>query len=502
MAWATFTFVGGLSAQEGPSIFELSLPDFFETSFSASKTLIELPDRRIQRLNILVKDAQKRNIIPGRYRIFVNGKGLGNVFEERTTLDGSLLVMDPNSLKKRPDELFDTRENAIEITAEDRRGRIYYQNWILRVNDSQRNALFGYAGVVSPDDPRGIPPDLVIDEPSTPIVLGPGQSSVNVHIKGRVSAGANLKVGDKVVFGGGTRAVDEFDYTGAVQSSQHELVLEAADSKGNSRRVMIPVFSQATAAPKIRFSGQKYAVLVGVSNFGNLVGAPPPLPLAAANVQEFARSLQEHGGFKAENIRTLVDQKATIEQVKIALSDFASKAQANDLLLVYFDTHGMHDPRPNRGDKLYLALYGTQIETIDSTALPFADLEILLNRSVRSNQSFLVFDVGHELNDDWKFRAGLSMVNNHVLNLFGDKQGMSVLVAGSSGDQGDAGASLFSSWLSKGLGGAADLNGDHVVTAKELFSFVSEKVRADSKGTQQPRFRISGDAGVVPIVGQ
>jgi hypothetical protein len=296
--------------------------------------------------------------------------------------------------------------------------------------------------------------------------------------------------------------VDEFEYAGTVQSGQHELVLEAADSKGNSRRVMIPVYSPTTNAPKIRSTGQKYAVLVGVSNFGNVKGAPPPLPLAAANVQEFARTLQEHGGFKPENIRTLIDQKANIEQVKEALSDFASKAQANDLLLVYFDTHGIHDPRPNRGDKLYLALYGTQVETIDSTALQFSELEILLNRSVRTNQSFLVFDVGHQLNDDWKFRAGLSMVNNHVLNLFGDKQGLSVLVSGSSGDEGASGASLFSEWLSKGLGGAADLNGDHVVTAKELFSFVSEKVRQDSKGTQQPRFRLPGDAGVVPLVGQ
>lgn len=49
------------------------------------------------------------------------------------------------------------------------------------MNDSQRNAFFGYAGVVSPDDPRAIPPDLVVDEPSAPIVLGPGQSSVNVR---------------------------------------------------------------------------------------------------------------------------------------------------------------------------------------------------------------------------------------------------------------------------------------------------------------------------------
>jgi hypothetical protein len=502
---AILLFSWELTAQEAPSVFELFLPDFFETSFAGTKTLIELPDRPIRRLNILVRDAQKRNINPGRYRISVNGKGLGNVFEERTTLDGALLVMDPETLRRRPDELFDSRENAVEIVAEDRRGRVYYQNWILRVNDAQRNALFGYSSSVSPEDPRAVPPDLIVTEPTVPPRLKGNETSAKVVLKGHISAEATLRVNGQTVVSAASAGGANFEYVANVAREQHELVLDAVDAKAGSRRVVIPVFGGPRASPQARFVGQKYAVLIGVSRFGTTKDAVPPLPLSSADVNELARTLKEKAGFRPENIRVLTDEGATIEQVRVALSDFASKPQANDLLLLYIATHGMHDPRPNREGMLYLALYGTQIATIDSTALPLSDLEILLNRSVRTDQCFLVFDVGHELNEEWRFRAGLSLVNNHVLNLFRDKAPWSVLVSGSSGQVsgGQRGSgtisSVFSYWLSQGFGGAADLDGDGVVTAKELFGFVSEKVNEESQGNQQPRFRLSAQAGQQPL---
>jgi hypothetical protein len=98
------------------------------------------------------------------------------------------------------------------------------------------------------------------------------------------------------------------------------------------------------------------------------------------------------------------------------------------------------------------------------------------------------------LNDEWRLRAGENLVNTYVLNLFSDKTSWSLLVSGSPGQTAQpangSASSLFSHWLSQGLGGAADLNGDQVVTAKELFAFVSEKVKLESGGTQLPRFRV------------
>src|SRR3954467_7578862 len=109
----------GFSGQESPSVFQLWLPDFFGAPFAGGGSVIELPDKPIQRLTVLIKDAQRRNFNPGRYRITVNGKGLGNVFDERTTNDGTLLDMDLLALRKRPDELFDPAENDIEVMGED-----------------------------------------------------------------------------------------------------------------------------------------------------------------------------------------------------------------------------------------------------------------------------------------------------------------------------------------------------------------------------------------------
>lgn len=498
----------GLSGQEGPSLFQLNLPDFFETWFSGTNNLIEVPDRPIRRLSILVRDAQSRNINPGRYRITVNGKGLGNVLEERTTTDGTLLVMDPESLRKRPDELFDARENAIEVAAEDRRGRRYYQNWIVRVNDSQQNAMFGFSSSVSREDPKAVPPDLVITEPTVPPSFRGAEPAIAVVVKGRMSSGAALKVNGQPAVSSKLGAIVTFEYTATVTPSQHELIVEAVDGKGGARRAIIPVYHPLSTAPRARFGGQKYAVLIGISQFGNGKEFPPPLSLAAADVRQLAQALETQAGFKPDNIRVLTDEKATLQLVRVALSDFAAKAQGNDLLVTYFATHGLHDPRPNRGDKLYLALSGTQLPTMDSTALPFSDLELMLSRSVRTNQCFLMFDVGHELRDDWQFRAGRNLVNNHVLNLFSDKPGWSILVSASSDEvsldnsiTGKA-SSLFSKALAQGLGGAADLNGDGVITARELFGFVTEKVKTDSKGNQQPRFRLPAQAAEQPIGSQ
>ncbi len=495
-----------MDRDRGSDIFRLFLPDLFATPFSSSDNLVELPDRGLRRMHILIRDAQRRNINPGRYKIFVNGKGIGNVFEERTTTDGTLLVMEPETLRKRPDEIFDPRENAIEITAEDRRGRRYYQNWILRVNDTKRNALFAYSSSISPDDPGGIPPDVNIEAPASPPVLGAASAAGKVTLRGNISPGAALRVdGRHISIPTKSSGINLFEYSAPVTAGQRELVLEASDSKGNSRKVVIPIYRTEAAPNPVRFAGQKFAVVIGVSRFGDVKAAPPPLPLAAADAREFANRLEKNAGFRRENIRVLTDEKATLEMVRIALSDFAAKAQRNDVLLIYLATHGLHDPRPNRGDRLYLALHGTQMGTLDNTALSFSDLELILNRSVRTRQCFLIFDVGHPLNDEWRFRDGRNLVNNHVLNLFGDKPDWGVLVSASSDqvglDRRGAASSLFAHWVAEGLGGAADLNRDRVVTGKELFSFVTEKVKTDSQGAQQPRFRMASQAGDSPIAG-
>jgi uncharacterized caspase-like protein len=187
--------------------------------------------------------------------------------------------------------------------------------------------------------------------------------------------------------------------------------------------------------------------------------------------------------------------------LRIGFSDFAAKAQANDLLVIYVAGRAMHDPQPGSNDKMYLAPFGTQMKAMDSTAISFSDLDMWLDQSIHCNHTFIIFDVGHEVEGDWKY-PGPNLVNNHLLSLFSEQKGRAILTSGSAGEVSLArpgGQSSFTYWLTRGLSGEADLNQDRVVTADELFRFVEEKVREDSVGKQIPRFRLPKSDANQPV---
>lgn len=502
---ALLAAAGRVSAEETPRHFQLVLPEFNETPFEDGQEVIELPDRPIRRMDIVVLDAQQRGISQGAVKVWVNGKGVGNILEGRNVAAGTCLSMNPQTLRMRPDEIFDPRENTIEVSASDRRGRRFYQNWIVRVA-ADRYSSFAYSGNTSPDDPKGAPPDILLDLPSDPPVIPPGKASAGVLIKGTCASaepGAMLTANGKTISPYSAPATFPFEIEVEAQRTAPEIVLEAVDRKGNRRRVVIPVVAQQGAPSKARFAGKKYALVIGISRYGDANDAPPALYAAAADAAEFGKQLLTKGGFRPENLRVLTDEKATMEQIRVGFYDFAAKADRDDLLLIYVIAYGLHDPRPGRAETLYLAAHGTRVEQLESTALAFEELDRLLNRSLRSNNAFLVFDVGHELPAEWKF-PGRSLVNNRLLNIFSEQLGRAVLVSGSSGEVSRSreagGPRLFHQWLTAGLSGKADLNLDRVVSAAELFGFVTGQVQKETSNSQTPRFRLSTGKATVPVI--
>jgi Caspase domain len=491
----------GALAQGGPPNFQLILPDFAGTPIEG---VTILPDRPIQRLSVLVPRNPEREIPTSGVRMWVNGKGMGNVLDSRGITEGLLLTMDPANLKKRPDELFDPIENTIEVQATDKQSRTYYQSWILRTGGGE-NAFFTYSSVVSPNDPAGVPPDLIVEEPRVPPVLSPDQASARITVRGKIASAhpaTALKANGQTL-----KTVQEasasFQQNIDIRRDMKEIVLEAIDQRNNRRSVIIPLVIQQKQTAKIRFAGARYAFVVGISKYGDAKDAPPPLPLAAPAAAELARSLQEGAGFRKENIRVLMDEQATRDQIRAGFSDFAAKAQGDDLLVIYVAAYGLHDPRPGKSDRIYLAPHGTQLSQVEATALTFDDLEMWLSRYVKCNQTFLIFDVAHEVTGNyWKF-SGPNLVSNHVLNLFSDQAGRAVLVSGSAGQVSrnatDGKSLAFTRWMSHALAGEADLNLDRVVTAGEFFRFVTEKVREESNGAQTPRSRLPKHTADSPV---
>jgi Caspase domain len=427
----------------------------------------------------------------------INGKGARNVFDERSNARGKILSMTPATLRMRRDQLFDRVENTIEIYGKDSRSRQYYQNWVLRSGSADVNPYFTYVSSMSPADETGVPPDLTIEEPTAPVVFLPNKPSVNVRVKATASADggiASYTVDGKPGKPAAGSGPVSFEMDVALARGAKALVVEVADRKGNKRTVSAPVVYPG-AAPPPKLVNQAWALIIGVSHFTAKAGAPPALPMAAFDAKEMADSLKT-GGFKEENIKLLVDDRATVEQVRTALNDFTAKAKPEDLLLVYWSTQGLHDPAAP--EKVYLAASDTQLLNLPETAIETSELQLLLERAIRSRHTLLFFDTDHPLGADWGFQ-GKPIVNTHLLNLFDDQLGRSVIVAGASAGP-ESGRGAFSNAIIEGLAGKADIDQNHVVTARELCDYVIERVRSGSEGAQAPAALISKREEEAPVL--
>jgi hypothetical protein len=405
--------------------------------------------------------------------------------------------MNASTLRMRRDQIFDRSENTIEVYGSDRRGREFYQNWILRSGGSEGNPYFTYVSSMSPSDEMGIPPDLAIESPVAPVVLQAGRPNAKVHVKALASAAggvASIEVNGKAV-GAGGHEMEAVDQDFVVQRSDKTLAIAVTDKKGNKRAVNIPVIDPRPAAPPPKIAGTPWALVIGVSRFTAKAGAPPALPMAAFDAKEMADALKARG-FKEANIRLLLDEQATAEQVRTALRDFANRAQPQDLFLLYWSTQGLHDP--TSPDRVYLAASDSQVAHLAETAIETTELQQLLERSVRSRHTLLFFDAEHPLGSEWAFQ-GAPIVNTHLLNLFDDQLGRSVLVAGASAGV-PSGRSAFSTAVTEGLAGKADIDQNHVVTAREICDYVIEQVRTSTGGTQTPRALLSKHEEEAPVL--
>jgi hypothetical protein len=497
-------FLAAAGQPQPPSFFELILPDFQKT-ISSGNVIADIPARPISRLTIQLLGSADQNLNYGDLRVRINGKGAGNIFNRGSNERGKFLAMDPSTLRMRPDQLFDPVENTIEAYGKDPRGRNYYQNWILRSGSENVNRYFTYVSTISPSDETGVPPDLNVDDPQAPVAFAGAARVVKVHLKGSAAAAsglASLTLNGKPLKDPAGAASVSFDQSLTVARGETALSLEAVDKKGNKRSITIPVSGPSTAAPRVRLAGQSWALIIGVSHFSVKSGAPPDLPAAAFDAKQLADDLPKRG-FRAENIRLITDEKATLEQIRTGLGDFAARAKPEDFLLVFFATQGFHDPVAP--EKVYLAASDTQSAKLGSTALEIAELQLLLNRAVRSKHTLLFFDAEHALGGDWRF-SGKPIVNTFLLNLFDGPLGRSVLVSGSAGQEspedatGAASRSLFASTLTDGLSGKADLDGNHVITAKEICSYVAETVRRSSGGVQAPQYRYAESEAESPVL--
>lgn len=218
----------------------------------------------------------------------------------------------------------------------------------------------------------------------------------------------------------------------------------------------------------------KVALLIGVSEYSesNL----KPLPSAAEDVQAMQRVLLRSGEFLAEQIQVLTNpQKQEVEEAIYWL--FADR-QKDDLLLFYFSGHGIKD----EVGKLYFSLPATRNDRgrlMKHTAVPATVLHENMNAS-RSTCQVLVLDCCFS----GAFAKGLTIKDDGSVDIPAQLSGKGRAIFTSSNSleysfqQDGLNLSVYTHFFVEGLEkGAADLDGDGLISTDELHTYVNDKVK-------------------------
>ncbi len=236
-------------------------------------------------------------------------------------------------------------------------------------------------------------------------------------------------------------------------------------------------------APRIAAPPRSYALIVGVGKYQNLT-EKQNLLFSERDAESLYSILisPEGGSFPAQNVHRLVGSKATLANIKHELEEWLpSVTKDGDRVLVYFAGHGfVVDGRA------YLAPYDIQLDKVAATAYPMQTLGSVFGSKIQGKWKVLLTDACHSGAIGAESSAAL---NRGMLDV--DK---SIFVLSASRDREQSfespdwggGHGIFTYYVERGLGGAADEDRDGIVTADELAEYVRVNVRKDSGGQQNP----------------
>jgi hypothetical protein len=201
------------------------------------------------------------------------------------------------------------------------------------------------------------------------------------------------------------------------------------------------------------------AVAVGVSDYERT----SDLPHTDGDATELLASLRQAGLLHPQSI-ALTNAQATTQAVRSALQRAARSAGPNDLVMFFFSGHGDQVDVPRSAREL-----DGRAETIElyDAAMTDAQLEPLIDQL--NGRTVLVAI-------DSCYSGGFrNLVNRpNVMGLFSSEEDLTSLVAGRL----EAGGYL-SYYLRTGLSGEADQDGDRVISAGELATYLRRNFRLE-----------------------
>ena len=245
--------------------------------------------------------------------------------------------------------------------------------------------------------------------------------------------------------------------------------------------------SFSSPQPENDFYSESWALLIGINKYHN----ETHLNYAVADAERMHRLLTEKLDFPADNVFMLLDEEATLINIKKEMKKLYEVANDSDRVLIYFAGHGITEPLPKGGEEGYLIPIEGDKDDLYTTALPMSEMKRISKRVSAKDMLFLMdacysglMGVGNR---------GLSLDESADMSLRKIAAGGSrtVITAGRKGEiaqeNAEWGHSPFVKNLVSGLEkGMADLNDDNYITGRELGMYLTNQVTADTDNKQTP----------------
>ena len=214
--------------------------------------------------------------------------------------------------------------------------------------------------------------------------------------------------------------------------------------------LVIPLYAQ----------GDIYAVFVGISEYeepGN------NLTYCHRDAIEMYEMLKVHTTHN--KILLLINEQAKHNNIVYYTKQLFQRAQPDDIVIFYFSGHGSRN------------VFFTY-----NKALTFSTLKSIF-KQCKAKRKFIFADAC--------FAGALRQTGNQTAPVNSNIGNNVLLFLSARSDQyarenSLLGNGIFTYFLLAGLKGGADINDDHVITARELFDFVHPKVKEKTNGDQVP----------------
>lgn len=255
------------------------------------------------------------------------------------------------------------------------------------------------------------------------------------------------------------------------------------------------------AAPRI---DKRWAVVVGVGEYRS--PDIPDLEFAPADARAVKEFLESDAAGPFDEVLYLENERATGAAMREALFVFLQQADFDDLVVIYYAGHGA--PDPGRPDNLYLLPTDAELGSLAATGFPMWDVKTALRRQIAAERVIVIADACHSAGaaDGETVGGGeTNLIAGGFQSLFTPSRRLMLTAADTNEfsleDRRWGGHGVFTHFMLEGLQGAADADGNGIVTFTELFGHVSEKVRSATNGRQNPQMSGFGDVPLAIVGG-